>query len=226
LPVPGAVASGTCAFGLPTFVRLQKEVQIRALSSDENAWIQFGYACVGKEYIAFNEGAFAPIAEKTPKAPAVASENQVADSKPHVASARAKGNSGASRGSSTAHEPTSGAAALTAAQRIPPATNTCSLRGAVVSQDNSPLPGATVFITGLGIAASGTTTTDSNGGFTFAGLPAGQVSVNVEANKHFAQKATLQTCGGSLSAPIRLETCNFLTCRARQIDQKLGLGRH
>ncbi|MBN8884469.1 MAG: carboxypeptidase regulatory-like domain-containing protein [Rudaea sp.] len=102
----------------------------------------------------------------------------------------------------------------------------CVIKGAVVSQDGTPLSGATVSLTGQGIAVNATLTTDANGGWASGPLPDGSVLAVFSADRHFSAKATLSTCSPVAQAPVSLETCNAFSCAARRLDEKLHLGGH
>lgn len=102
----------------------------------------------------------------------------------------------------------------------------CVMKGAVVSQDGSPLPGAKVVLTGQGISVNATLTTDANGGWVSEPLPDGSVLMAITADRHLSSRSTVAVCQSALLAPVRLETCNAFSCAARRLDEKLHLGGH
>ena len=80
-------------------------------------------------------------------------------------------------------------------------SQTGTLSGTVLSQDKLPLPGVTVTITSPALLGTRNTVTDTNGGYIFKGLPAGDYKATFELSG-FAGKERTATVGVGATVPM------------------------
>lgn len=99
----------------------------------------------------------------------------------------------------------------------PPPPPTGALRGRVVDDGGSPLPGATVKV------GEQSATTDDDGGFTIAGLPPGDVEVTIERPGHEPLRQTFTIVADAPGAPVA--AMDVVLARVRPPSQIRGVIR-
>jgi hypothetical protein len=168
-PVPGEANAGTCALALPTLNDLYALKRPR--TTEEQAWLRFGYDCLGRAQLAAGVGGFELPERVKERGGEKTSANTTA-----AAGVAAPMKTRAHAPEKTM-KPVGVAATVPAvvptAPVVPVPPSTCTLRGTARTGDGRVIAGAPIEITGIGAPFVSAATTDASGLFAIDGIPVG-----------------------------------------------------
>jgi hypothetical protein len=170
----------------------------KSRTAEEQAWLRFGYDCLGHGQLAAGRDGFAlpeAVRQRGVDKPS-AGDSATGVSRPKKVITRASEQTPKSVGTSA-----QAALVVPIAPVVPPASSTCTLRGTAMNSEGRPITNAPIEITGIGEMFASTAMADAAGRFAVDGVPmAGRIRVVLRARGYLDDVRETVGC----SVPVAL----------------------